>query len=110
MKVELSRYLRNEKTRCLQCNDLTLHDTYPYIGLCGRSRDLVIVSSEACDDFVNFKVGRIEEAIQKNGWAHCVSCKKPIYSLRELKEHPCELIRPEVYVDEVAWEEAPCAD
>ena len=110
MKLELNRYLRNEKSRCVQCNHLTLHDVYEYLGLCVRNGDLMIVSSEACKDFEELRRERIEEAIQKRGWAHCVSCNRPIYSIEELKAHRCPLIRPEVYVDEVAWEEAPCAD
>lgn len=101
----------NKKDFCKKCIHFLAHDVYGYLGLCTK-KDLLTVSSsdKPCENFKEVNLRELEKIFLEKGWLYCLTCKKPIYSFEELKNHLTDQIGSDFLSDEVASEEAPSAD
>jgi hypothetical protein len=92
---------------CTKCTKYVLHDTYHFLGYCNSKEQIITSAEGACE---NFEVMDLDKAFKENGWLYCLTCKKPMYSVEELKEHVGDMLTFHVYNDEVASEESPSGD
>ncbi len=95
--------------KCESCVYFIAHDAYDYFGVCERN-EKVVIANYKCEEFKKIQIEEIKKVIKEKGKVYCLSCKKPIYSVDELKEHLKGRIFMDIFCDEVAAEESPTAD
>ncbi|MEM2422240.1 MAG: hypothetical protein QXZ34_03505, partial [Candidatus Bathyarchaeia archaeon] len=100
-----------KKGFCEKCVYFIAHDIYGYLGLCVKKNALVTSTMDrSCKKFRDTSLKELEKLITEKGWLYCLTCKKPIYSFEELKEHLNDQVSSDFLSDDVASEEAPSAD
>jgi len=99
------------KKVCEKCVYFLAHDVYGYLGLCVK-KNAVVASTvdKPCEKFRETDLKELEKLLTEKGWLYCLTCKKPIYSFEELKNHLNDQVASNFLSDEVASEEAPSAD
>ncbi len=98
-------------TRCLRCIFFKVHSLFPYLGYCEKRGEVIVSSPKECGDFKQVDLDYLKEIVEKEGSVYCVTCRKPITSIKELEEYMKEhVIVSRTIVDEVVSEETPTAD
>ncbi len=96
------------RLKCIQCLYFKPSETYPTIGICGLSNEVVLRNREACGE-ARSKFEVLKDRLRKDGWLYCVSCRTLITTEDELLKHLDEL-SVEYLIDELAWEDIPVGD
>ena len=86
--------------KCERCVYFIAHDAYDYFGVCERN-EKVVMANYKCEGFKEIRIEEIKKVIKEKGKVYCLSCKKPIYSVDELKEHLKERVFMDIFCDGV---------
>jgi len=98
---------KDKEFYCSRCTKYFSHDIYNFLGYCDSKEQIIPKTEGACE---HFEAIDLDKTFKENGWIYCVSCKKPIYSVKELKDHTGDVISSKVYHDDIASEESPSGD
>jgi hypothetical protein len=105
--LQIALSAKGKEFYCTRCAKYVLHDTYHFLGYCNSKQQIVPYSEGGCE---HFEALDLNTAFKENGWLYCVTCRKPVYSIDELREHVGDILTSHVYNDEVASEESPSGD
>ncbi|MFW6038147.1 MAG: hypothetical protein ACOC89_01250 [Candidatus Saliniplasma sp.] len=94
---------------CQDCVYFIAHDSYNYIGYCKRKKEISF-SDDECPKVKEVELKELKKVLEEQGWVYCETCKKPIYDVKELKNHTQGKIVWESFPDDVAAEESPGGD
>jgi hypothetical protein len=105
--LQIALSSKGKEFYCTKCARYILHDTYYFLGYCSSKEQIIPHSEGACE---HFEAIDLAKALKENGWLYCVTCRKPVYSIEELRDHVGDILAFQVYNDEVASEESPSGD